>query len=184
MLNYICGIFIIIPLFILLMILTKKRVKNPIWYLPILMFSIYLGCVLTITFFPLPISKEVISLMREQNYLSNNFIPFKSILHLLKGDFNIILKNIFGNILLFVPLGFFIPLLFEKFKNFKSVFLIGLLSSLSIESTQFLISLFLGFTYRNTDIDDIILNVIGCVFGFIIYKTLIFISKGKFIMEI
>ena len=64
MLNYICGIFIIIPLFILLMILTKKGVKNPIWYLPILMFSIYLGFVLTITFFPLPISKEVISLMR------------------------------------------------------------------------------------------------------------------------
>lgn len=84
----------------------------------------------------------------------------------------------------FNELGFFIPLLFEKFKNFKSVFLIGLLSSLSIEATQFLISLFLGFTYRNTDIDDIILNVIGCVFGFIIYKTLIFISKGKFIMEI
>lgn len=178
MLNYTCGIFIILLLFIVLLLLTNKKIKNYSGYLLILIFSIYLGTILTITFFPLPISKDVIILMREQNYLTNNFIPFASIIHLLKSDSDIILKNILGNILLFLPLGFFVPIIFQKANNLIGIFIIGFLFSLLIESTQFLISLSLGFTYRNTDIDDIILNSIGCVIGYFIYKMLLSFNKN------
>ena len=75
------------------------------------------------------------------------------------------LRNIIGNILVFMPLGFFIPLLFDKFNNFKKVLKVGCLSSLAIELCQ----LFVGGNV--CDIDDVIYNTLGALAGFICYKT-------------
>lgn len=75
------------------------------------------------------------------------------------------LRNIIGNILVFMPLGFFIPLLFDKFNNFKKVLKVGCLSSLAIELSQ----LFVGSNV--CDIDDVIYNTLGALAGFICYKT-------------
>ena len=75
------------------------------------------------------------------------------------------LRNIIGNILVFMPLGFFIPLLFDKFNNLKKVLKVGCLSSLAIELSQ----LFVGSNV--CDIDDVIYNTLGALAGFICYKT-------------
>lgn len=75
------------------------------------------------------------------------------------------LRNLIGNILVFMPLGFFIPLLFDKFNNLKKVLKVGCLSSLAIELSQ----LFVGSNV--CDIDDVIYNTLGAVVGFICYKT-------------
>ena len=75
------------------------------------------------------------------------------------------LRNVIGNILVFMPLGFFIPLLFEKFNNLKKVLKVGCLSSLAIELSQ----LFVG--NNVCDIDDVIYNTLGALAGFICYKT-------------
>lgn len=75
------------------------------------------------------------------------------------------LRNVIGNILVFMPLGFFIPLLFEKFNNLKKVLKVGCLSSLAIELSQ----LFVGSNV--CDIDDVIYNTLGALAGFICYKT-------------
>ena len=75
------------------------------------------------------------------------------------------LRNLIGNILVFMPLGFFIPLLFDKFNNFKKVLKVGCLSSLAIELSQ----LFVGSNV--CDIDDVIYNTLGALAGFICYKT-------------
>ena len=75
------------------------------------------------------------------------------------------MRNIIGNIIAFMPLGFFIPLLFDKFNNWKKVLKVGFLSSLAIEITQ----LFVG--YNVCDIDDIIYNTLGALAGFICFKT-------------
>lgn len=75
------------------------------------------------------------------------------------------LRNLIGNILVFMPLGFFIPLLFEKFNNLKKVLKVGCLSSLAIELSQ----LFVGSNV--CDIDDVIYNTLGALAGFICYKT-------------
>lgn len=51
-----------------------------------------------------------------------NILPIKeSINTFMHGDVGArnSLRNIIGNILIFMPLGFFIPLLFDKFNNFK-----------------------------------------------------------------
>ncbi|ALC80462.1 hypothetical protein AM592_01835 [Bacillus gobiensis] len=44
----------------------------------------------------------------------------------------ILIKNVGGNILLFIPLGFLVPILSKKYKHFKSTLLLGFLVSLCI----------------------------------------------------
>ena len=92
-----------------------------------------------------------------------NFIPFSEITRYKYGT-NGFFKQVFGNILLFIPLGYFLTK-YCKIKRAGGLILMSLLSSLSIEVVQH----FIG---RSFDIDDVILNVSGAIIGFIIYKFL------------
>lgn len=97
---------------------------------------------------------------QDVSWSSHNYIPFKEILRYEIGSKNFY-KNIFGNMLLFVPYGIFIA----KYVKLKQPLIVGIISfitSLSIEVIQFLIG-------RVFDVDDIILNVVGCYIGFGIY---------------
>ena len=67
------------------------------------------------------------------------------------------------NILLFVPLGFFLPILYEKYDRISKVVLVGFLVSLSVEIAQM-------FGTGATDINDLITNTIGACLGFGLYK--------------
>ena len=69
------------------------------------------------------------------------------------------------NIILFVPLGFFLPLLYEKYNKIKSVVLTGFLFSLSIEIIQM-------FDWGSSDINDLMTNTIGACLGYLIYYLL------------
>lgn len=89
--------------------------------------------------------------------LNLNLIPF----HGMVDDF----KNSILNILLFVPLGFFLPVLWEPFKRVSPVILFGLGLSLTIELLQIL-------TYRATDVNDLITNVSGTAMGFLLVKPI------------
>lgn len=97
-----------------------------------------------------------------------NIVPIKetitTFMHSEAGSRNTI-RNIIGNIIAFIPLGFFVPLLFDRFNNYKKVFKIGFLSSLAIEITQ----LFVG--WNVCDIDDIIYNTLGAIVGLLCFKA-------------
>ncbi|PUB10586.1 VanZ family protein [Paenisporosarcina sp. OV554] len=96
----------------------------------------------------------------------NNFVPFASINELLNHFYYMVpLRNILGNIILFTPLGFILVLKFKRLNNMMSVVLVGLLSSTSIEFIQLLLP------NRAFDIDDIILNTLGTMIGFLILKA-------------
>lgn len=102
-----------------------------------------------------------------------NFIPFHSIWNIVLNNnlsFFIKTKQIIGNIILFIPMGFFIPFIWEKINQLKKALAIGLLCSFSIELSQYLISLLLGFNYKVTDVDDIFLNIFGFAIGFFFNK--------------
>ena len=71
------------------------------------------------------------------------------------ADIHIALYNVIGNILLFIPLGFCIPLFFNKKNKLSKVILYGFTASLIIEVLQ------LFTPYNITDIDDIIFNTFG-----------------------
>lgn len=137
------------------------------------LFFIYFQAVLYFTFYPLNIFY----------YLENNFyinyIPIVETLSMLQINLRIGLHNIIGNILMFVPLGMFIPFLFKKRDKFWYVFSCGFLGSLFIEVNQ----LFLG--DRATDIDDVIFNTLGTVIGYILFKFIFkFIGKIKLVDKI
>lgn len=92
-----------------------------------------------------------------------NLMPFKEILRYDVGT-KAFYKQVFGNILLFIPLGYFATS-YCKIKGLGTITLVSLLSSLTIEVTQHYIG-------RTFDIDDIILNVVGGIVGFLIYTAL------------
>jgi glycopeptide antibiotics resistance protein len=77
-------------------------------------------------------------------------------------------RNTLGNVVLFLPLGFLLPILSERFRRFRRMLLTAALLSLSIETIQFLLR-FVG-NDRAVDIDDVLLNTLGGLLGFGIYK--------------
>lgn len=74
--------------------------------------------------------------------------------------------NLIGNILLFSPIGFFTSLLWNQWRSWKRILLLGFLITFSIEFIQ----VFIG---RSSDIDDILLNTFGVVIGYAFYQLLI-----------
>ena len=67
-------------------------------------------------------------------------------------------KNSLLNVLLFVPLGFILPVLWKQFRPIWKTTLFGLVFSLSIELLQL-------FTRRATDINDLMTNTAGTILG-------------------
>lgn len=104
---------------------------------------------------------------------SFNLIPFKSIIEIFNnGNIYSIIINIFGNLLIFMPLEYFIIELFEINKfllNFISSFLIILI----IEIIQYI------FKVGVLDIDDLILCTLGMMLFYIIYNK----TKEKFYVK-
>lgn len=102
--------------------------------------------------------------------ISYNFIPFASILLDIRelGPFHLAMmtNNLFGNILAFVPLGFFLPLLFHRFRHWKYSFICSLLLSISVELLQLIGKV------GACDVDDVILNTIGGLCGYICWRLL------------
>lgn len=109
-----------------------------------------------------------------------NYIPFVETVKMFTNEFSdihIALYNVIGNILLFIPLGFCIPLFFNKKNKLSKVILYGFIASLTIEVLQI-------FTpFNTTDIDDIIFNTFGSILGFIIFNIFYRIFKNTKIEE-
>ena len=118
-----------------------------------LIFVIYI-----LMFFQIVTYQDVIS-------YGNNFIPFKELTRYSFGS-SLFYKNIIGNILLFMPYGFFISyyLRLEKKDKLLALLLIFLVS-LSIECVQLVIG-------RCFDVDDILLNLLGGIVGYYIFRFL------------
>jgi glycopeptide antibiotics resistance protein len=73
------------------------------------------------------------------------------------------LINLIGNGLLFVPFGFFLPLLCRHLRKWRRVLALTSVIVLVIEVTQYFTLLGVA------DIDDFILNVAGSMLGYILY---------------
>jgi|SRR5687767_2332961 len=77
-----------------------------------------------------------------------------------------VLRLIVGNVLAFVPLGFLTPMLAPRRMSWRFVLAVGLIVSVAIELGQLGLSGLLGYTYRQSDVDDVIVNVIGALIGY------------------
>ena len=106
---------------------------------------------------------QIVTFQDEVSWSTNNFIPFREILRYNIGS-RLFIKNVLGNMLLFLPFGFFTSYLLDNKRPLLTVVL-TLIASLSIEGVQLMIG-------RVFDVDDIILNVLGGTFGFYLYNIL------------
>lgn len=92
-----------------------------------------------------------------------NFVAFHTIKLYLRGIYPMIsIINLVGNVVVFIPLGFFITKISRK-KSFFSTMFKSLAFILLIEFSQLI-----G-TVGEFDVDDIILNIIGAFIGYIIF---------------
>ena len=88
-----------------------------------------------------------------------NLIPFATVKAFWRyGSFTGMFLNIFGNILIAVPLGFLTPVLFRRLNDRKSTLLLYGGLFLLVETLQY----FMG---RSADIDDWLLNMLGVFLG-------------------
>ena len=90
-----------------------------------------------------------------------NLLPFSK-------DINI--TAYFLNVLLFVPFGLFLPFIGSNIDKLKHTVHSGFSFSLLIEISQL-------FNNRRTDIDDLILNTLGTLIGYLLFRVLIRITK-------
>ena len=97
-----------------------------------------------------------------------NLIPFTEISRYKIGSVPF-MYNVIGNILIFVPFGYFVSG-YIKASKFSHILVVSLISSLTIEVVQLQIG-------RSFDIDDILLNVTGALAGFLLYVGLCAIKK-------
>lgn len=105
---------------------------------------------------------EVVTI-QDHNYGLSNFIPFREIFRYDFGS-RLFIKNIIGNILLFLPYGYFASDYLKNKKAWLSCFL-TMIVSLTIEMVQLNIG-------RTFDIDDVILNTVGGLLGYLLYRLM------------
>lgn len=89
-----------------------------------------------------------------------NIVPFTEILRYEFGS-RLFYYNVIGNIVIFLPFGYFVAD-YIKSKNIFPAMLISALVSFTVEFVQLNIG-------RSFDVDDIILNVLGGIIGYLIY---------------
>ena len=88
------------------------------------------------------------------------FVPFQEIRRTIRAGRYWSWFLLAGNIVMFMPIGFFPKLLWRRWSWWKSA-LAGFAASVTIELAQL-------FTERSTDIDDVILNTLGALLGWLL----------------
>lgn len=143
--------------------------KRLLKYLVHITFIVYLY-LLFIVLFDRPSGTEKLPIMVYLSY-SVNLIPFKTIIEyalaLFNGSISVgtAIDNLSANLLVFMPMGEYLPYYFKNKLSLKKCFLILIGMAFSVEILQLIL--------RNGtfDIDDIILNVLGGMIGYLIFKS-------------
>lgn len=170
---YIAIIIIAIWTIYRILVLKKNKDRNLLRELIINIFFIYFLLLINLTIYKMG------SLQIDLNGNKViNYIPLVETIKMFKYDgIGFSLYNVIGNILLFMPLGFFIPVLFNKKNKIDNIATYGVILSTSIEVIQ------LQQTYNITDIDDFIFNTLGTILGYLVFNILYKLIKKLNIPE-
>ena len=132
----------------------------------LLLMYVNLAVLLRFVFYPMEkVNGHVQPLWFEADALFPLRVNLVPLVHILEYDsLRDTLLNIIGNAAMFVPTGIILPVLYHKLNSFRKVTAAGAGLSLVIELMQ------LPFSVRATDIDDLILNTLGCMAGYGVYR--------------
>lgn len=84
---------------------------------------------------------------------------------------SVFLTQLVGNVIMFVPLGIFLPICFKRARGVLRILLLSFLASLFIETTQL---------YTHTglfELVDLLNNTLGGLIGYFIFKIFYFIRN-------
>lgn len=150
--------FVLLFLYIFIFIFNFKKTSKLNLFL-FTSFYIYLFYVLHLTLLPIDFTPNPMLSSENFDFLKfTNFTPFIDIIIRKDGA----LTDIVLNIIMTIPFGFFMPLLF-KFKKLQTIFS-AFLFSLFIECSQLLITIFF-LNARICDVTDVISNTFGGFLG-------------------
>jgi glycopeptide antibiotics resistance protein len=148
-LGAVSGLAAVAPFLALWHFFNLRRLGAKLHIAAAYVFCFFIALILSVTRVP-----DLFHMSLEANM---NVVPFDSVL---TGYVDYAL-----NVLLFMPVGFFLPLLWRRFGNIGLVFCWGFFFSLSIEIVQL-------FSDRITDIDDLLMNAAGTVAGYLVWACL------------
>ena len=146
----------------------------------IVLFTVYIVLLVLIVLLKFNGSFNEIAILR-QSIIENrkdgienlNFVFFRTILPYIENITEpYAFKNILGNIITFIPMGFFISKIYFK-KIFYKTLLTCIIILLSIECLQFI------FMICFFDVDDIFLNLLGCLIGYLVNFCLDIIYNSR-----
>ena len=150
----------------------RERIKT------VFLYGVFIGYILFLIKLLILSRVSLLEAFNSQRSLlrSINLIPFYSITEYISGSTANLKKfafsNVVGNIVIFIPIGIYLPLL-KKDKRVITNLLFIFIVSLFIEIIQGLLGI------GASDIDDIILNCLGGWIGILGYKFLLFILRDE-----
>lgn len=98
---------------------------------------------------------------------SAEWIPLNNIIGVLREGRSVSYEDagqLLGNIALFVPFGWLVPMLWPRLRSFWTIVLLAAVTSLAIEVSQ---RLFID--GRQSSVDDVILNTVGALVGAVMF---------------
>lgn len=153
-----------LPFLIIWTLLCRKQGGALSWYSNFLLavFALYIVGVFYVT--GAGTLYDAIGLRVEYITEHINLVPFSQ---------EIGIKGYVLNIVLFMPFGFLVPIIWDNMRKPMPVILSGFAFSALIEASQILSS-------RGTDVDDLIMNTLGAALGFFCYRAGKRITKSRF----
>ena len=156
----------------------QKRISRQFWLK--LFFAIYILVVIKVIIFKYPMDqlRAIADTWQKDVILEGlgtaNFVPFRTIKMYIDYAYKLnSVENLAGNLFVFMPLGFMLPLISIDLQKFSEVFINVFTFVLGIEVFQ-LFSAFGAF-----DVDDILLNCLGAIIGYGCYKIIIVICEKR-----
>lgn len=163
---FIGSIFLLIAYLLFIKKENNQKLKKNITWILFILYIIFLLSTIVYT-------KLTTGAIYPELNIKSNLVPFTSIIETITllltktQGFYYIFDYLILDIILFIPLGLFLPILFPKTKKIKNFILICLTISIIKELFQLLLNVGMF------NIDDIILNLSGAIISYTIFKNLL-----------
>jgi len=155
------GIGVVTAICTPLCLLFNKVLKIETSFTRQLIFVFFIGVIVVIIWATILIGG--VELGTQEHFL--NLIPFKQIFNGYDMRFEKMIAQVLSNVIMFIPVGILFPIVFRKNRAIKNTMICCIGFSAFIEIVQY----FIG---RSADIDDLILNAVGGLLGYLIYKII------------
>ena len=149
LLDKLCGAIVSLPLvLIFVFILDRQRAKRKwLWMVLLVLYLNAMYIVIGVPGVQYICWDPTVNLIPFQDFTSSN------------------IEGMILNAVMFAPLGFLLPAYFQRYRQWNHTLFAGIATSLTAELIQL-------FTLRATDVDDLIMNTLGTVIGFLLAKLI------------